>query len=139
MSGVSPTQRTLAAQRDLGRKCGIVERFVGPLCIRADLFGFIDIIALDPAQGIVAIQSCGQDWSGHVIKLLVEREQAVKDWLAHAPVELWAWRKVKLKRGGKAMRWKPRIGDVLLKENGELVVEERRTKSSRTAPDAERQ
>ncbi len=126
---MTPTQRTLAAMREQGRVCGIVEKFnsfAGPYGIRQDLFGFIDIIAIDPVQGVVAIQSCGQDWSGHVKKMLGERNENMFAWIKHAPIELWAWRKVKLKRGGKAMRWAPRVGDVRLLENGDLVIEERK-------------
>lgn len=114
--------------REQGRLCGIVEKFQqygGKFGVRQDLFGFIDIIAIDPEQGIVAIQSCGQDYSGHVKKLQEERNEAVYEWLKHAPCELWAWRKVKLKRGGKAMRWMPRIADVLILD-GNVVVQERK-------------
>ena len=124
---MTPTQRTLKAQREQGRICGIVEKFngfVGPHGIRQDLFGFIDIIAIDPEQGIIAIQSCGQDYSGHVKKLTEDRNEAVFEWLKHAPVELWSWRKVKLHRGGKAMRWKPRIADLSL-DGEELNIVER--------------
>jgi len=128
MAGLSPTQRTLRAMREHGRLCGIVERFnahVGKFGIRQDLFGFIDIIALDPEDGIIAIQSCGQDFSGHVKKLTEERNEAVFEWLKHAPCELWGWRKVKLKRGGKAMRWSPRVADLSIVD-GEVVVIERK-------------
>ena len=126
---MSPTQRTIKALKDIGRICGIVERFnahVGPHGIRQDLFGFIDIIAIDPDCGIVAVQSCGQDWTGHVRKIKEERNEAAYEWLRHARAELWAWRKVKLKRGGKATRWKPRIGIIRIDNNGDIVVEEQR-------------
>lgn len=128
MSGLSPTQRTLAAMRDGGRLCGIVERFnphAGPFGIRQDLFGFIDIICIDPVEGIVAIQSCGQDISGHVKKLTEERNENMFEWLKYAPVELWGWRKVKLKRGGKAMRWMPRVIDFFL-DGDEIQWKERK-------------
>ena len=128
MAGLSPTQRTLKAMREQGRLCGIVEKFnqyAGKFGIRQDLFGFIDIISIDPTEGIVAIQSCGQDFSGHINKLMGERNENMVEWLKHAKVELWGWRKVKLKRGGKAMRWKPRVADFWL-ENGEIKYEERK-------------
>ena len=64
------------------------------------------------------------DWSGHIKKLTEERNDAVYEWLKHAPLELWAWRKVKLKRGGKAMRWKARIADFYI-EDDELKYKER--------------
>lgn len=126
---MTPTQRTLAAMREQGRVCGIVEKFnsfVGPHGIRQDFLGFIDIICVDPVQGIVAVQSCGQGWSDHVRKMLEERNENMFAWIKHAPIELWAWRKVKLKRGGKAERWMPRVGDVKLMEDGTLTIEERK-------------
>lgn len=129
MAGLSPTQRTLKAIREQGRLCGIVEKFnqyAGKFGIRQDLFGFIDIIAIDPEDGIVAIQSCGQDFRGHIRKLTEERNDIVFEWLKHAPCELWGWRKVKLKKGGKAMRWRPRIADLSISEGGELQVIERK-------------
>lgn len=109
--GLSPTQRTLRELRQQGRICGIVERFntfVGPYGIRQDLFGFIDIIALDPERGIVAIQSCGQAISEHRKKILAN--EIAPEWLkSGGRIELWGWRKVKLHRGGKALRWVPKI------------------------------
>lgn len=110
MASTTPTQRTLAAQRELGRKCGIVERYIGPLNIRKDLFGIIDIIALDPEGGVIGVQSCGTAYSAHLLKMTVEHRQDSIDWLrAGAALELWGWRKVKVKRGGKAMVYKPRV------------------------------
>ena len=126
MAGLSPTQRTLKAMREQGRLCGIVERFnqyAGPHGIRQDLFGFIDILCLDPADGIIGVQSCGQDYAGHVRKITEERNEAVYEWLKHARAELWGWRKIKLKRGGKAMRWRPRIGDIVLDGEDVRIVE----------------
>ena len=132
MAGLSPTQRTLAAMREQGRICGIVEKFQqygGSFGVRQDLFGFIDIIAIDPTDGIIAIQSCGQSWSSHIKKLTDERSQPMEAWLRHAPLELWGWRKVKnrLKGGGygKGFRWKPRIADFYLDENGVIICKER--------------
>ena len=127
MGSISPTQRTLKANRNLGRICGIVVKFQqygGKFGIRQDLFGFIDIIAIDEFEGIVAIQSTGQDWSGH-IKKIMELEEIVLKWLHHAPLELWSWRKVKKVRGGKAMIWKPRIADFFIDGNGKLFYKER--------------
>ena len=127
MAGLSNTQRTLGEMRKQGRLCGIVERFlhmVGPHGKRQDLFGFIDIIAIDPVDGIIAVQSCGQDFSEHIHKMTEERNEEMFEWLKHAKVELWGWRKVKLKRGSAAMRWKPRIMDFELAD-GDIVFKER--------------
>ncbi len=115
MAGLSPTQRTLRALRDRGLIAAIVEKFnthVGPHGIRQDLFGIIDVIALDPQTGVIGIQSCGQAFIEHIRKIMEERNQEATDWLRTpgTSFELWGWRKVKLKRGGVAMRWKPRVG-----------------------------
>lgn len=120
MAGLSPTQRTIRELKGMGRVCGIVERFnrfAGPHGIRQDLFGFIDLIALDPSRGIIGVQCCGQDFSGHVNKITQERNQEAVEWLrCQGIIELWGWRKVKVKRGGKAMVWKPRIREFTLKD-----------------------
>lgn len=132
MAGLSPTQRTLSAMREQGRICGIVEKFQqfgGSFGVRQDLFGFIDIIAIDPLEGIVAIQSCGQSFSQHVSKLTDERSEPMVAWLKHAPLELWGWRKVKnrLKGGGygKGHRWRPRVADFSLDEDENIIWKER--------------
>ena len=111
---LSPTQRTLRALRERGLVCAIVEKFnpyVGPHGIRQDLFGIIDVLALDPQVGVIGVQSTGQDFAGHKRKLLEERHQETVDWLSTpgTSLELWGWRKVKLRRGSKAMRWRPRV------------------------------
>lgn len=117
---ISPTQRTLEALRNLDRTCGIVERFnrfAGPHGKRQDLFGFIDIIALDREQGIIGVQSTGQDFAGHVRKILEERSEEAVEWLkCGGRIELWGWRKLKVKRGGKAMKWAPRIREFTLED-----------------------
>jgi hypothetical protein len=111
---LSPTQRTLRELRNMGRVSGIVERwnqYAGPHGIRQDLFGFIDIISLDAARGIIGVQCCGA--SGHAEhrrKILDDCTQEAVEWLrCGGQIELWSWSKRKLKRGGKALRWMPRI------------------------------
>jgi hypothetical protein len=124
----SPTQRTIKYLKEQGRIVGNVEHFnpyAGQFGIRQDLFGFIDLITIDPIQGIVAVQSFGAAWSDHIRKMQEERNEAVFEWLKHAKLELIGWRKLKLKRGGKAERWFPRIGDVLL-DGDEIIIKERK-------------
>lgn len=123
----SPTQRTIRELKNQGRICGIVERFnqfVGTHGIRQDLFGIIDIIALDPIRGVVGIQSCGQDFAGHFRKITVERAAETTEWLKTpgTVLELWGWRKVKLKRGGKAERWQPRVREIKLEDVEEFEI-----------------
>lgn len=132
--GLSATQRTLAELRKQGRICAMAEKWV-PMQghpgggFRKDLFGFIDIIALDPGRGITAIQSCGQSFADHIRKIMdSECTEFVIEWLEHGKcpcgnqlshLEVWGWRKVKLKPGAKAMRWKPRIRVITLEDFNE--------------------
>jgi len=126
MAKDSPTQRTLRALRDQGMKCGMVERYVakaGPFGKKFDLFGIIDIIALDPIKGIIGIQSTGIGFREHYLKMVNDHGQDTLDWIRTpgASLQLWGWRKVKVKCGGKAMIYEPRIHifteeDVLGKE-----------------------
>ena len=118
---MSPTQRTMRELKNLGRRCAIVEKWnanVGPFGIRQDMFGIIDIIALDPERGVVGVQSCGQSYAAHMRTLTIERYQESYDWLSTpgTVLELWGWRKVKVKRGGKAMVWRPRIKIITLED-----------------------
>jgi hypothetical protein len=102
------TQRTLKYLRGNGRTCGIVERFIPskPFGKRIDLFGIIDIIAVDK-NITIGVQSCGSDFAEHDRKIL-ESEMA-KEWVTGRQLMLIGWRKVKQKRGGKRMIYKPRI------------------------------
>lgn len=75
--------------------------------VRQDLFGFIDLLALTGGR-LVAIQACvGSDAKAHREK--VEAEPRAYVWLASGQVlELWIWRKIKVKRGGKQVVWSVR-------------------------------
>ena len=106
------TMLTLHKLRDEGCVVDKVEKFnsfAGPFGRREDAFGFIDIIALRPGVGIVAIQSTGPSGHSEHRRKIVTSECAVA-WLACGGlIELWSWRKLLVKRGGKARCWQPRI------------------------------
>jgi len=75
------------------------------------IIGFGDIVAMGE-NSIIAIQSCGQDFAAHERKITQDELVAPKaiEWIRNGGrLILIGWRKVKLKRGGKAMRWQPRI------------------------------
>ena len=117
MSALSPTQRTIRELKNQGRKCAIVERwnaYAGPHGIRQDMFGIIDILALDPEKGVIGIQCTGTDFAGHLRKLIEEKAQECLDWLQTpgTRLELWGWRKIKRQRGGIARVWRPRIQEI---------------------------
>ena len=125
MAGISPTQRTLKALRDRGLKSWVVEKWNSFAKIRQDLFGIIDIISLDPETGVIGVQSTGQDFAGHRRKLMKDKAQECIDWLSvpGTSLELYGWRKLKVRRSGKAMRWKARIARITL-VGGELIFVE---------------
>ena len=118
---MSPTQRTLREQRNQGRRCAIVEKwnaYAGKCGLHFDMFGIIDVIALDPERGVIGVQSCGNSFAAHYRKITIEKYQETLDWLQTpgTALELWAWRKVKKKRGGKQMVWRPRIKEITLED-----------------------
>ena len=114
MSGISPTSRTLEYIRSQGwvaDKVEIFNPYSGKFGKRKDFLNFADIIALGE-NSIIAIQSCGQAFSEHHRKLTEDENAApnVELWLKNGGrLLLIGWRKLLLKRGGKAKRWTPRI------------------------------
>ena len=69
-----------------------------------DLYNIIDLLSLTGGR-LVGIQACGgSDAKKHREKLGDDPRTFL--WLkAGLDLELWVWRKVKLKRGGKKMIW----------------------------------
>jgi len=114
--GISNTSRTLKYIREKGWVADMVERWMHMPThpaggFRKDMFGFGDIVAMGE-NSIIAIQSCGQAFSEHYRKITEDEKVAENAllWLKNGGrLILIGWRKVKLKRGGKAMRWAPRI------------------------------
>ena len=96
----SPTQRSLKELRECGWTAQVVERFNPHARVRVDLFGCIDIVAIDPAGGIVGIQACaGASHSARKAKIMAEPKMG--QWLnAGGRVELWSW----AKRGPRGKR-----------------------------------
>ena len=115
--GISNTSRTLRYLREQGWPADKVEQFnpyAGKFGQRKDLFGIIDIIALTE-KGIMGVQSCGSDFAAHDRKIL--DSDMMVSWLeAGGSLMLIGWRKIKLKKGGKALRWSPRIKHYNLEE-----------------------
>ena len=113
----SATQRTIRELKNMGRKCAVVERWnphVGDFGIRQDLFGIVDVLALDPERGFVGVQCCASGFADHYRKMTEDNAQASLDWLETPGgyIEVWYWRKIKVKKGGKAMVWRPRIKEI---------------------------
>ena len=116
MAGISNTSRTLKYIREKDWVVDTVERWI-PMPtppakgFRKDYLGFADMIALGE-NSIIAIQSCGQSFAEHNRKITEDDfvAQNALLWLENGGrLILIGWRKVKVRRGGKAMCWKPRI------------------------------
>ena len=115
MKGISNTSRTLQYIRSQGWLADKVEQFnsyAGRFGKRKDMFSFADIVALGE-NSIIAIQSCGQAFSEHDKKILDE-PNALRWLQCGGRIMLIGWRKIKLRRGAKAMRWTPRIKEYVL-------------------------
>ena len=116
---MTPTERTLEYLRNQGYFCGIVERFIPskPFGHRVDFLHIIDILALTP-DGVMGIQSCGQAYSEHMKTLTEIHSDESRRWLETpgTSLYLYAWRKLKNKRGGKAMHWEPRVRQITLED-----------------------
>jgi len=121
---VSPTQRALAELKRRGWTAQVVERWNQYARVRVDLFGCIDIVAIDPAsdrtvpvgpifvrnQGaaIVGIQVTASAAHHAHRRAKILAEPRMRQWVeAGGRLELWSWSK-KGKRG-KRKRWELRV------------------------------
>jgi len=125
---MSPMVRTKAELKLHGIIHRVVERYHPrskkyPFGCKEDLLNIIDLLAFD--NGIVGIQVCGTDWKDHQRKIMEDEKENAFTWLENGGrLEVWGWRSLKKKRGGKAKYWSPRIADVSIIQ-GELYWEER--------------
>ena len=102
---MTPTARTLAAGRKQGWTVDVVERWIGGgrIKVRKDLFGFIDIVALQPdLPGLLGIQATSRSNVSSRVKKIREEPRS-ETWLAAGNrIEVWGW-------GKKTGRWGVRI------------------------------
>ena len=116
---MSHTARTMALLRKQDITPHLVEKWIhfgDRGGIRKDLFGIIDVLAMSPERGILGVQVCAMSGrAAHMKKLTAENRENTITWLrSGGKLELHAWRKLKVKRGGKAMRWTPDIQEITL-------------------------
>lgn len=127
MATLQSVARTMAACREAKRYVWKAERWNpyarGGQGAREDFFHFIDIIAID-SDAVVAIQACTNSSAEHRGRIM-HSEYAMAWALTGNPIELWCWRKLKKKRGGVQMVWKPKI-EIITKEDFETTFEERK-------------
>lgn len=113
---MTPTQRSKAALERGGWSVAIVERWNPHARIRQDLFGFADLLAVKAGEAPLLVQvTSGSNAAARIAKITNE-PRALTCLRASMRIEVHGWRKVKLKRGGTAMRWAPRIVEVTERE-----------------------
>ena len=105
---MTPTERTLATLRADGWTAEVVERWNPHARVRHDLFNIADILAVRGRETLAVQVTAGSGVSARLRKLTASAALP----LLHAAgwrVEVHGWRRVKVKRGGKASRWACRI------------------------------
>lgn len=115
MAKVSATAKTLERLREQGIVCDKAEYWLAYGSVSKDLFGFIDIVALD--YKIIAIQATtGSNASARVKKILTERAENAVAWLeCGGLIQVWGWRKLS-PRGTKREKWEPKIYHIYLED-----------------------
>lgn len=96
----SATQATRKHLKSLGITSQITERWNAFAKVRQDLFGFIDLVALDTSVGIIGIQTTTMD-NMAARRTKIEELETLSPWLLSGGiVEVWGWGK----RGGRGKR-----------------------------------
>lgn len=87
----SPTQRTLEWCREHDWLADVVEQNVPHCNVKRDLWGFVDILAIDPAGVLYGLQvTDGSHHANRRDKILAS--PALPAWCQHGRVvELWSW------------------------------------------------
>jgi hypothetical protein len=92
----SPTQRTLAHLRKLGYTADVTERWIPGANVRRDLFGFIDILAINDTE-VLGVQATSGDHVAERVLKIVEHENYGLV-CKHIRVVVHGWRKNAAKR-----------------------------------------
>lgn len=109
----STTKATLAELRKRDILAGVTEKWNPHAHIRQDLWGFVDIIAVEPDGDTVGIQTTVMTGrNAHLAKM--RKGSTLNNAIRflqgkNTRIELWLWRKLKEKRGGKRERWEPEV------------------------------
>lgn len=107
---MTPTERTLARLRADGYTAEVVEHWNPYARVRHDLFGIADVLAVRDKETLAVQCTAGSCVSARLAKLRASPALPVLH-SAGWRVEVWGWRKLKVKRGGKATRWDCRTVD----------------------------
>ena len=94
--------------REQGCYVGKTEQWNQWAMKRIDLFGFLDLIAIHPIEGIIGVQVSGPSGHSSHRKKILQNDPAAR-WQNFAIIELITFRKLLKKKGGKQKIWVPRI------------------------------
>jgi len=106
---VSPTSRSIKLLKDDGWLPAVVERWNPHARIRQDLFGFADILAIQPGKEPLLVQVTSTGWASR-IKKIVALPLAATALSAGFRIEVHGWRKLKSNKN----RMTPIIVPILL-------------------------
>jgi hypothetical protein len=102
----------LARLREDGYEPAVVEKWNPHVRIRQDLFGFADVLAMKPGHPPLLVQATSTGVAARRAKILAE-PRALMALQSGFAIEIWGWRKLKVKRGGKATKTEARIEAVV--------------------------
>lgn len=123
----SPTSRSLERCRKREWPAQVVEQWNQHSGTRKDLFGCIDLVALDGNPGVLGIQACSDgDLMTRARK--AQEQPHLRDWLlAGNRFEVWGWKKRPHKRkdGTKSdvERWACRVYRITLAVNPQQTAD----------------
>ena len=107
-SSISPTARSLRRLRELGYLCQVTEHWNQWARVRQDLFGFIDILAIDRSTGdILAVQACSRGDISTRAHKIAEHEHVGTVRKAGIRIEVWGWGTV----GHGSKTWELKVVD----------------------------
>lgn len=109
MAGTSPTQRTLAYLKGKGMTCAVTERWNAFAKIRQDLFGFIDLVALDLKDGrIIGVQTTSTAHMAERIDKIIRLPEA-RVWSDYCGGAIWVIGWAKRGAHGERKTWTPKV------------------------------
>jgi len=106
MAKISPTQNSLKKIKTDGwTTVAIVEHWNPFARVRQDLFGFIDILAINDDGEVLAVQTTSYTNISARVKKIAENEHIGRVRKANWRIEVHGWRKIK-------NRWEVKVVDV---------------------------
>lgn len=106
MAKISPTQNSLKRIKTDGWTTVAIVEFWNPFArVRQDLFGFIDILAINDDGEVLAVQTTSYTNISARVKKIAENKNIGRVRKANWRIEVHGWRKVK-------NRWEVKVVDV---------------------------